>query len=104
MTFYSERLDRMVEARVIEAWLNGRRRGTEARLQLSDPREEPFLRSLLRPKLEVSEEVEKLRIRTKAMHFAIAPMRDVDAGAASAYATVYKLETYRNAFESCNHM
>lgn len=99
-TVYIERHDRMIEERFIQAWLNGWRVGANARQLLLDPKQEPFIRSLLWPKLEVSEEDGKLYIRTRAAHFEITPMKEVDPTMASLYADLYKLDAYRNAFET----
>lgn len=99
-TTYIERHDRMVAESFIADWLTGWRLGAAAKQLLTDPRQEPFVRSLLWPKLDVEEAEGQLRIRTKAMHLDVVPMPKARPAAATAYAAFYKLEAYRNAFEN----
>lgn len=100
MTFYSDRHEKMIDQEFMQAWLTGWRVGAAARKMLADPNNAPFVRSLLWPKLVVSDEDDKLLIRTKAMHFEVVPMKDTDAASATAYAKMYKLEAQRNALET----
>lgn len=101
-TAYVERHGRMVDDRFIDALLDGWRLGAGARMLLSDDRNEPFVRSLLWPKVETTEDEGKILIRTKAIHLTITPMKDADPDEASRYADVYKLESYRDALENDN--